>query len=266
MSKVGRVFLPHLSPNAPAPTLAAAREALESPVLDDFPPLPTGPAPRPTGTSRFSRFTATKPVPGTSAPSVTSAEAATGKRAPAATRTETASPIAHAETEAGKPARVPRIVPVLPTALLNRIRPVTTPRAAPTERPMGRPAEGAAKKPVERLTDERLTTGSCGKTGAGSETDKRLTSGSRDKTGAGRGTDERVTTGSRDKTGHGSGSGETNSAAERRDGTRAAGSNKTAGRIGRMRPTVERRPFGPTISEPAAALRHGQPADLREVR
>jgi hypothetical protein len=36
--------------------------------------------------------------------------------------------------------------------------------------------------------------------------------------------------------------------------------------IGRVRPAVERRPFGPTISEPVVALRRGRPADLREVR
>ncbi|MEU4626523.1 hypothetical protein AB0G04_41900 [Actinoplanes sp. NPDC023801] len=37
-------------------------------------------------------------------------------------------------------------------------------------------------------------------------------------------------------------------------------------RIGRLRPAVERRPFGPTISEPAVALRAGRPAALRGDR
>ncbi|GGN97152.1 hypothetical protein GCM10010112_89080 [Actinoplanes lobatus] len=40
----------------------------------------------------------------------------------------------------------------------------------------------------------------------------------------------------------------------------------TGGRIGRPRPSVERRPFGPTISEPAAALRGPRPAGLQEAR
>ncbi|GAA0422078.1 hypothetical protein Aca07nite_09560 [Actinoplanes capillaceus] len=40
----------------------------------------------------------------------------------------------------------------------------------------------------------------------------------------------------------------------------------TGDRIGRPHPTVERRPFGPTISEPAAALRGPRPAGLQEAR
>jgi hypothetical protein len=49
------------------------------------------------------------------------------------------------------------------------------------------------------------------------------------------------------------------------DGVPAAG-QQPVGRIGRPQPTVERRPFGPTISEPAVALRRGRPAHLRESR
>ncbi|GAA1608044.1 hypothetical protein GCM10009828_039480 [Actinoplanes couchii] len=47
---------------------------------------------------------------------------------------------------------------------------------------------------------------------------------------------------------------------------RAAGPDGGNARNGGGRPTVERRPFGPTITEPTAALRRGRPADLRGRR
>ncbi|MEV4276342.1 hypothetical protein [Actinoplanes xinjiangensis] len=56
-----------------------------------------------------------------------------------------------------------------------------------------------------------------------------------------------------------------NAAPPSADGVPAAG-RQPVGRIGRPQPTVERRPFGPTISEPAVALRRGRPAHLRETR
>ncbi|MFC4072657.1 hypothetical protein [Actinoplanes subglobosus] len=50
------------------------------------------------------------------------------------------------------------------------------------------------------------------------------------------------------------------------DGGDGGGGRPNGERIGRSRTAVERRPFGPTISEPAVALRRGRPAALREAR